>query len=80
MDAGLVAVGVGMLVLGANWLVESATSIAGAFGVSDLVIGLTVVAIGTSQPELATSIIAVRRGERDLAVGNVVGSILFPLG
>ena len=80
MDAGLVAVGVGMLVLGANWLVESATSIAGAFGVSDLVIGLTVVAIGTSLPELATSIIAVRRGERDLAVGNVVGSNIFNIG
>ncbi len=80
LDALLVAVGVGMLVLGAGWLVDSATAIAGAFGVSDLVIGLTVVAIGTSLPELATSVIAVRRGERDLAVGNVVGSNIFNIG
>jgi len=76
----LVAAGVGLLVLGADWLVGSATSIAGALGISDLVIGLTVVAIGTSLPELATSIIAVRRGERDLAVGNVVGSNIFNIG
>ncbi|MGB9374345.1 MAG: calcium/sodium antiporter, partial [Jiangellales bacterium] len=80
LDALLVAVGVGMLVVGAGWLVNSATAIAGAFGVSDLVIGLTVVAIGTSLPELATSVIAVRRGERDLAVGNVVGSNIFNIG
>lgn len=76
----LVAGGVGLLVLGANWLVGSATGIAAALGVSDLVIGLTVVAIGTSLPELATSVIAVRRGERDLAVGNVVGSNIFNIG
>ena len=80
LDAVLVAAGVGMLVVGAGWLVDSATAIAGAFGVSDLVIGLTVVAIGTSLPELATSVIAVRRGERDLAVGNVVGSNIFNIG
>jgi cation:H+ antiporter len=80
LDAVLVAVGVGMLVLGAGWLVDAATSIAGALGISDLVIGLTVVAIGTSLPELATSVIAVRRGQRDLAVGNVVGSNIFNIG
>jgi cation:H+ antiporter len=80
LDALLVAIGVGMLVIGAGWLVDAATAIAGAFGVSDLVIGLTVVAIGTSLPELATSVIAVRRGERDLAVGNVVGSNIFNIG
>lgn len=80
LDALLVAGGVGMLVVGAGWLVDSATAIAGSLGISDLVIGLTVVAIGTSLPELATSVIAVRRGERDLAVGNVVGSNIFNIG
>ena len=80
LDALLVAVGVGMLVLGAQWLVGSATAIATALGISDLVIGLTVVAVGTSLPELATSIVAVRRGERDLAVGNIVGSNIFNIG
>jgi cation:H+ antiporter len=80
LDALIVAVGVGLLVIGAGWLVDSATAIAGSLGISDLVIGLTVVAFGTSLPELATSVIAVRRGERDLAVGNVVGSNIFNIG
>lgn len=80
VDAVLVAVGVGLLVLGAQLLVDGATQIASAFGVSDLVIGLTVVAVGTSLPELATSVIAVRRGERDMAVGNIVGSNIFNIG
>ena len=73
----LVAVGLVMLVLGSNWLVDGAVIIAGALGVSQLVIGLTVVAAGTSLPELATSVIASLRGERDIAVGNVVGSNIF---
>ncbi|PKO57051.1 MAG: sodium:calcium antiporter, partial [Betaproteobacteria bacterium HGW-Betaproteobacteria-21] len=73
----LVIVGLGLLVLGADWLVSSAVSFARAFGVSDLVIGLTVVAVGTSMPEIATSIIAALRGQRDIAVGNVVGSNVF---
>ncbi|TVO67597.1 calcium/sodium antiporter [Denitromonas ohlonensis] len=73
----LVLGGLGLLVLGADWLVGAATHFARAFGVSDLVIGLTVVAIGTSMPEIATSIMAALRGERDIAVGNVVGSNLF---
>jgi cation:H+ antiporter len=76
----LVVVGVGVLVTGAGWLVEGATEIARSLGVSDLVIGLTVVAIGTSLPELATSVIAALRGARDLAVGNVVGSCVLNLG
>lgn len=76
----LVAVGVGLLVLGARVLVAGAVSIASAMGVSGLVIGLTVVAAGTSLPELATSIIAALRGERDIAVGNIVGSCIFNLG
>jgi cation:H+ antiporter len=79
-DVVRVGIGVGMLVVGAGWLVDSATVIAGTLGISDLVIGLTVVAVGTSLPELATSVIAVRRGERDLAVGNVVGSNIFNIG
>ncbi|GAB2863444.1 calcium/sodium antiporter [Myroides odoratimimus subsp. xuanwuensis] len=69
--------GVALLVVGAQLLVEGAVGIAEGFGVSGLVVGLTVVAVGTSLPELATSLIAVRRGERDLAVGNIVGSNIF---
>lgn len=72
--------GVALLVAGATLLVEGAVNIATTLGVSSLVVGLTVVAVGTSLPELATSIIAVRRGERDLAVGNVVGSNIFNIG
>jgi cation:H+ antiporter len=75
----LVAVGLGLLVLGADWLVEAAIAFARAFGVSELVIGLTIVAAGTSLPEVATSILAALRGERDIAVGNVVGSNIFNL-
>jgi cation:H+ antiporter len=77
VQIGLVIAGLVLLVLGANWLVESAVAVARAFGVSDLVIGLTVVAVGTSMPEIATSLVAAFRGERDIAVGNVVGSNIF---
>lgn len=73
----LLAFGLVMLVAGAHLLVYGATSIAEALGVSQLIIGLTVVAIGTSLPELATSMVACYRGERDIAVGNVVGSNIF---
>jgi cation:H+ antiporter len=75
----LVVIGLVLLVVGADRLVVSAVSIATALGVSDLVIGLTIVAAGTSLPELATSVVAAMRGERDIAVGNVVGSNLFNL-
>jgi cation:H+ antiporter len=75
-----ILVGVGLLVLGSQWLVDGASSIASALGLSDLVIGLTVVAVGTSLPELAASLIAVRKGERDLAIGNVVGSNIANIG
>jgi len=71
--------GLGMLVLGSHWLVNAAVELATTLGVSQLVIGLTVVAVGTSLPELATSVIAAARGQRDIAVGNVVGSNLFNL-
>jgi cation:H+ antiporter len=75
----LVALGLALLVLGARWLVQGATGIARALGLSELVIGLTIVAGGTSLPELATSVVAAARGQRDIAVGNVVGSNLFNL-
>jgi len=73
----LVVAGLALLILGADWLVDAATGFARALGVSDLVIGLTIVAAGTSLPEVATSIVATLRGERDIAVGNVVGSNTF---
>ncbi|CAN5691051.1 calcium/sodium antiporter [soil metagenome] len=76
-SAGLVLGGALLLVLGAGWLVEGAVGLARGLGVSDLLIGLTVVAVGTSLPELVTSVVAALRGERDIAVGNVVGSNIF---
>ncbi|WP_442506196.1 calcium/sodium antiporter [Novipirellula sp. SH528] len=78
-NLGLLLLGLGLLVFGADLLVDSATVIARQFGVSDLVIGLTIVAAGTSLPELATSIVAAARGQRDIAVGNIVGSNVFNL-
>jgi cation:H+ antiporter len=71
--------GRGLLVLGATWLVDSAVSVARAVGISDAVIGLTIVAAGTILPELAPSVVAAIRGERDIAVGNAVGSSVFNL-
>ncbi len=79
INGGLIVLGLAMLVGGSQLLVSSAVAIAQYFGVSELVIGLTVVAVGTSLPEVATSVIASLRGERDIAVGNVVGSNLFNL-
>jgi cation:H+ antiporter len=73
----MVAAGLGMLVVGSGWLVDGAVAFARLFGVSELVIGLTIVAAGTSLPELATSVLAAYRGQRDIAVGNVVGSNIF---
>lgn len=75
----LILGGLFLLVLGANWLVGAAVTFAKLIGVSDLVIGLTLVAIGTSMPEIATSLIAALRGQRDIAVGNVIGSNIFNL-
>jgi cation:H+ antiporter len=79
VQVGLVLAGLGLLVLGSRWLVEAAVAFATWLGVSELVIGLTIVAAGTSLPEVATSILAALRGERDIAVGNVVGSNIFNL-
>lgn len=71
--------GLALLVLGSKWLVDGAIVIAQYFGVSQLIIGLTIVAAGTSLPEVATSILASIRGERDIAVGNAIGSNIFNL-
>jgi len=76
-NIGLIVFGLGGLMLGSKWLVTSAVAIAEAFGVSELIIGLTIVAAGTSMPEVATSVMAAIKGERDIAVGNVVGSNIF---
>jgi cation:H+ antiporter len=72
-----IVLGIAGLTLGSKLLVDSAVQIAGYFGVSELIIGLTIVSLGTSLPEVATSIIAAVRGERDIAVGNIVGSNIF---
>ncbi len=73
------SIGLIVLLISARMLVWGAVNVATALGVSDLVIGLTIVAIGTSLPELAASIVSVRKGESDIAVGNVIGSNLFNL-
>jgi len=73
----LVVGGIGLLVLGSRFLIDSSIAIAEHFGLSRLIIGLTIVAAGTSLPELATSVVASMRGKRDIAVGNVIGSNIF---
>ncbi|ACL24503.1 calcium/sodium antiporter [Chloroflexus aggregans] len=79
LQLAMVVGGLALLVLGANWLVDGAVAFASWFGVSELIIGLTIVAVGTSLPEIATSVIAGLRGERDIAVGNVIGSNILNL-
>ncbi|WP_158542562.1 calcium/sodium antiporter [Lujinxingia litoralis] len=79
VDTLLMVGGIAGLALGAKWMVDGATTIASSMGISELVIALTVVAIGTSLPELATSVVAAFRGEADISVGNVVGSNIFNL-
>jgi cation:H+ antiporter len=73
----LISAGLGLLLLGSRWLVVAAVQIAEALGAPQLVVGLTIVAAGTSMPEVATSVIAGLRGQRDIAVGNVIGSNIF---
>jgi cation:H+ antiporter len=75
----LVVSGLALLGLGSNWLVDSAVIFARWFNVSEVVIGLTVISIGTSLPEVVTSVVASLRNQRDIAVGNIVGSNLFNL-
>ena len=72
-----VVAGLALIVLGARWFVSGAVATAQALGMSQLVIGLTIVAVGTSLPEMVTSVVAGVRGERDIAVGNAVGSNMF---
>lgn len=74
---GLVAAGLALTLLGARLLVDGAIGVAGGLGVSEAVIGLTVLAVGTSLPELVASVAAARRGHSDLAFGNVLGSNIF---
>jgi cation:H+ antiporter len=74
---GLIVVGLALLTMGARWLVGGAVAFATSMGVSELIIGLTIVAVGTSLPEIAASVVASLRGERDIAIGNVVGSCIF---
>lgn len=73
----LVFGGLYLLIMGSKWLVDSAVLMAGYFGVSNIIISLTIVAAGTSLPEVFTSIIASIKGERDIAVGNIIGSNIF---
>jgi cation:H+ antiporter len=77
VQIGLIVAGFALLVLGSDGLVSSAVFFARSLGVSDVVIALTIVAAGTSMPEVATSVMAALKGERDIAVGNVVGSCIF---
>ena len=79
LQLAMVVGGLALLIVGARWLVDGAVTFATWFGVSELIIGLTIVAVGTSLPEIATSVIAGLRGERDIAVGNVVGSNVLNL-
>ena len=72
--------GIIAIIIGSNLVVNSATSIAETIGISERIIGLTIIALGTSLPELVTSIIATKKGEYDIAIGNVVGSNIFNIG
>lgn len=76
----LTVIGIVAVVLGSNLVVNNATSIAGVLGISEKIIALTVVAIGTSLPELVTSVTATAKGEYEIALGNVVGSNIFNIG
>lgn len=76
-DIICIIVGIVGIILGGNLVVNSATKIAADFGVSEGLIALTVVAIGTSLPELVTSVVAAKKGETDIAIGNVIGSCIF---
>ena len=72
--------GIACIILGSNFVVKNASSIASILGISERIIALTIVALGTSLPELVTSVIAAKKGECDIAIGNVVGSNIFNIG
>lgn len=75
--AFMLTAGMGLTIVGGDWLVDGAVDIARARGISDAMIGLTIVAVGTSAPELATTIISTLRDERDVAIGNLLGSSIY---
>lgn len=77
VDIALILVGLAILVAGSRLLVENSVALAVSFGISEAVIGLTIVAAGTSMPELATSLVAAFRKQPDIAIGNIVGSNIF---
>jgi cation:H+ antiporter len=77
LHVGMMLAGIAVVVLGAKWLVDAAVGMARGFGVSDACIGLTVVAIGTSAPELVTTIVSTLRNQRDIAIGNLLGSSIY---
>jgi len=77
LNVVLITGGLAMLVIGSTWIVDGAVAMATELGIPEIIVGLTIVAIGTSLPELATSVLAGLRGHRDIAVGNVVGSCIF---
>lgn len=79
-DVAVLVTGTVVIVVGADWLVSGAVDLAVALDVSNALIGLTVVAIGTSAPELATTIISTIRGDRDIAIGNLIGSSVYNIG
>ena len=73
----LLAAGLGLILMGANWLVDGASSIAKKTGMSEFIIGMTIVGIGTSTPEMVVSFISSIQGKADMAIGNIVGSNIF---
>lgn len=75
----LVVAGIALVVFGAEWLVRGSVDLAGSLGVPDSLIGLTIIALGTSAPELATTVVATVRGDPDIAIGNLIGSSTFNL-
>lgn len=77
LDLAAVAFGIGIIVLGSDWLVEGAVGLSRILGVSEAFIGLTIVAIGTSMPELATAVVGTLRNERDIVIGNAIGSCVY---
>ena len=76
-SAAYIVIGVTGIIIGGDFVVDSASQIAASFGLSQTFIGLTIVALGTSLPELVTSVVAAKKGENDLALGNVIGSNIF---
>ena len=73
----LVAIGLAGIIFGGNIVVDNASKFAYAIGMSELLVGLTIVAVGTSLPELVTSVVAAKKGENDIAIGNAIGSCIF---